>query len=170
MVFRATVQALGQRGHEQRVARGDQLQPAVLDDLGRDRVHVAGEEGHGLDGVQLAQDRGRLAEVVGPVAHAARQLAQDPDHLAALLVLQGDDVVVQLDRGQRLHEQARPRAGRAVDDAGELAAMLRLQQQHVAVVAGRDELVLQDAVGVLPAQEAFHHARELRPQSKEAPA
>src|SRR6266545_4549881 len=48
--------------------------------------------------------------------------------------------------------------------------MLRLEQQHVAVVAGRDELVLQDAIGVLPAQEAFHHARELRPQAQEAPA
>ncbi len=152
------------------MARVQELQPTVLYDLGRGRVHVAREEGHRLHRVQLAQDRGRARQVVRPVADPARQLAQDPDHLAALLVLQGDDVVVQLDRGQRLHEQAGPRAGRAVDDPGELAAMLRLQEQHVAVVAGGDELVLKHAVGVLPAQEALHHARELRLQAQEAAA
>ena len=46
-------------------------------------------------------------------------------------------------------KKLRPGARRAVDDARHLPAVLGLQQQDVAVVAHGDELVLQDAVGVL---------------------
>ena len=108
-------------------------------------------------------------EIVGPVAHAHGQRLQDPDDLAPLLVLQLHDVVVEVDRGQRLHEHARPRARAAVHDPRDLAAVLGLQQQHVAVVARGDELVLQHAVGVLALQERLHHRGELRAQAHEGP-
>ncbi len=90
--------------------------------------------------------------------------------LVPLLVLQLHDVVVQLDRGQRLHEEARARARGAVDDPRQLALVLGLQQQHVAVVAGGDDPVLQQPLGVGAAEVALHDARELRPQAQERPA
>ena len=86
----------------------------------------------------IARDRRRRARPT-----LAGELLQDADDLAPLLVLQLDDVVVELDRGQRLDEEARPRARAAVDDARQLAPVLGLQQQHVAVVARRDDAVLQ---------------------------
>ena len=51
---------------------------------------------------------------------------------------------------------------------GICAAVLGLEQQHVAVVARGDELVLQQAVGVLAAQERLHHRLELRAQARRA--
>ena len=108
-----------------------------------------------------------VREVVGPIAHAHGQRLEDQHDLAPLLVLQLDDVVVELDRGQRLDEDARPGARAAVHDARDLAAVLGLQQHHVAVVARGDELVLQHAVGVLAVEERLHHRGELRPQAGE---
>jgi len=113
------------------MARVEELEVRLrpLDDLRRVGVHVHREEGHRLDGVELAEDRGHEGEVVRPVSRARRQLLQDPQHLVALLVLQLHDVVVQLDRGERLHEEARAGARGAVDDPGQLALVLGLQQQ-----------------------------------------
>ena len=88
------------------MARLGQVQLEILGDLRLDRAHVAGEEGLRLRRVQLAQDGDRQGQVVGAVAHARGQLGEDADHLAPLLVLQLDDVVVELDRGQGLHEHA----------------------------------------------------------------
>ena len=48
--------------------------------------------------------------------------------------------------------------------------VLGLQQQHVAVVAGGDDLVLQQPLGVAAAQVALHDARELRPQAQQRAA
>ncbi len=136
---------------------------------GRGGVHVTGQEGHGLCRIQLPEHVRRALEVARVLAHARGQVLEDANDLPPLFVLQGDDVVVQLDRGQRLHEEARPRTRAAVDDARDLAAVLGLEEKHVAVVAGGDELVLQEAVRLLAAQERLHHARELGPEESEGP-
>ncbi len=162
-------EALGEVGHEQRVPRLPEVEAKVGRDLGLDRTHVAGQHGQGLDRVQLAHGFGRSAEVVGPVAHADGQRLQDPDDLAPLLVLKLDDVVVEVDRGQRLHEHALPRARASVHDPRDLAAVLGLQQHHVAVVARGDELVLEHAVGVLALEEGLHHRGEPRTEPHQGP-
>ena len=57
-----------------------------------------------------------------------------------------------------------------MDDPRQLASLLRLEQQHVAVVAHRDDAVLQQPLGVAAAQVSLHHGRELRLQAEERPA
>ena len=57
-----------------------------------------------------------------------------------------------------------------MDDPGDLSAVLRLEQQHVAVVARGDELVLEQAIGVARAQEGFHDRGELRAEPGESAA
>ena len=59
--------------------------------------------------------------------------------------LRPDDLVVQLDSGERLDENARARAGAAVDDARQAAALLGLHNQHGALVARREKALLQCA-------------------------
>ena len=88
-------------------------------------------------------------EDIGARAHPRRQVGEDAHDLRALVLGQPHDVVVHLHRRHRLDEEARPGARRAVDDPRHLPAVLGLQQQDVAVVAHGDDLVLQDALGVL---------------------
>ena len=136
--------------HQQRVAAVDELQlrSRPFDDLGRVRVHRPRQERHRLHGVELAQHLGHRLDRVGALGDAGRELLQDAHDLAPLRVLHLDDVVVELDRRQRLDEEARAGAGAAVDDAGELALLLGLQQQHVAVVARGDDAVLQQPLAL----------------------
>ena len=144
-----------------------ELGPRALHDLRRVRVHRHRQERHRLDGVELAQCLGHRGDGIGALTDLGRELLQDADDLAPLGVLQLDDVVVELDRGQRLDEQARARARAAVDDARQLPLLLGLQQQHVAVVARGDDAVLQQALALGAAQVAFHHARQLGAQPHE---
>ena len=111
--------------------------------------------------------RDRRPRARRPARVSSRRMRID---LGPLLVLQRDDVVVELDRGQRLDEEARARARAAVDDPRQLALVLGLEQQHVAVVARRDDAVLQQPLGVAAAQVALHHGRELRLQAQERAA
>ena len=153
------------------MARVEELDALLLvDDLGGLRVHVDRELRHRLNGVELPEDRGELRDRVRALAGPPRQIAQDAHDLGPLLVLQRDDVVVELDGGQGLDEEARARAGAAVDDPRQLALLLRLEQQNVAVVAHRDDPVLQQPLRVAAAQVPFHHGRELRLQAQERPA
>ena len=155
--------------HQQRMAGVDQLElgPRALEDLRRVRVHRDRQQRHRLDRVELAERRGHRLDRGGARADAGGELLQDAHDLAPLGVLQLDDVVVELDRRQRLDEQARARARAAVDDAGELAPLLGLQQQHVAVVARRDDAVLQQPLALGAPEVALHHARELGAQPQQ---
>ena len=138
------------------MARVDEVERArVVDDLGRDRVHVAREQGHRLHRVELAQDRRRRARGRRrgrPRARSARAGCGRPrarsSSCSATMSLFSSTA------GSGSTNRLAPGARAAVDDARDLAAVLGLQQQHVAVVARGDELVLQQPVGVLAAEEA----------------
>ena len=84
-------------------------------------------------------------------------------HLFALLLLERHDLVVDLDRAQRLQIEAGAAAGAAVDDAGNRRAVLGLDDEHVAAVAVADDLILQILRGVLAAQIRFERRAQARP-------
>ena len=143
-------QPFGERGHQQRMARVDEIEVAAPR---RSPARWRPCRGRGAPWPAPRPARPglgrRSARSAASAPTRARQLAQDAHDLGPLLVLERHDVVVQLHRRHRLDEQARAGAGAAVDDAGELAAVLGLQEEHVAIVARGDELVLQEPLGVL---------------------
>ena len=98
----------------------------------------------------------RAAERIG-------QRQQDAADLLGLLLLERDDVVVDLDGAQRLEEQARAARRAAVDDAGNRAAVLGADDEHVAAVAVGDDLLLQVLRRVLAAQVRLERAAQPRP-------
>ena len=151
-------QPFAEHRHQQGMSRLGQVQLEHLEDLRLHRVHVAGEEGLGLGEVEVAQDLDGEGEVVGPRTHPRRQLGEDANHFATLFVLQLDDVVVEGHRGQRLHEDALSRARAAVDHPRKQALVVGLHEQHEAVVAGGDDLVLQEPGGLVVAQVGLHDA------------
>ena len=120
-------------------------------------------EGHRLHRVQLAQDVDGAVQVARPArprgAVSSRRMrmtsarSSSPRETMSLFSSTA---------GIGSTKRLAPEPERAVDDAGDLPAVLGLQQQHVAVVARGDELVLQHAVGVLAAQERLHDRLELR--------
>ena len=131
-----------------RLAAGPARAPRV--DLGLQRLHVAGEQGHGLGGVQLAQDAGGEREVVGRASPTRRgQLGAGcgspraaPRPAARTMSLLSSTA------GRGSTNTLWPEPELPWMMPGELALVLGLQQQHVAVVARGDELVLQEPVGV----------------------
>ena len=88
------------------------------------------------------------------------QREQDAADLLGLLLLERDDVVVDLDRAERLEKQAGAARRGAVHDAGNAAPMLGLHDEHVAAVALGDDLVLQVLRGVLAAQVGLERAAQ----------
>ena len=60
-------------------------------------------------------------QVRRPAPERVRQREQDAADFLVLLLLERDDVVVDLDRAERLEEQARAARGAAVHDAGNRA-------------------------------------------------
>ena len=82
--------------------------------------------------------------------------------LLLLLLLERDDVVVDLDRAQRLEEQARAARGAAVHDAGNRRPVFRADDEHVAPVAVGDDLLLQVFRRVLAAQVGLERPAQPR--------
>ncbi len=99
----------------------------------------------------------------GASAERVGQRQQNPADLLGFLLLERDDVVVDLDRAERLEKQARAAARAAVDDARNRGAVLGADDQHVAAVAVGDDLLLQVLRGVLAAQVRFERPAQPRP-------
>ena len=158
-------QALGDGGHEEGVTAVDEGQVLLLDHLRCLGVHVFRDQGHGLCGVELPEDRRHLHQVLRAVSGPGRQILEDAHDLTPLLVLQRHDVVVELHGGERLDEQARPGARAAVDDPGQLALVVGLQEKDVPVVPGRDDPVLKQPLGLPGVKVPLHHGGELGPQA-----
>ena len=87
---------------------------------------------------------------------------QDAPDLFGFLLLERDDVVVDLDRAERLEEQAGAAAGAAVDDSRNRGAMLAADDEHVAAVAVGDDLLLQILRRVPAAQIGLERAPQPR--------
>ena len=126
--------------------------PSTRSENSRPRLqHV--ELGGGVHGpLQIA---GALAERVG-------EREQNAADFLRFLLLERDDVVVDLDRAERLEEEAGAAAGAAVHDARDRRAMLAAHDQHVAAVAIGDDLLLQVLRGVAAAQVRFERAAQPR--------
>jgi hypothetical protein len=92
-------------------------------------------------------------QVARTLAEPIGERQQNPEDLLALALLELDDVVVDLDGGGRLEEQAGAAGRTAVDDAGHVAAVLGAHQQHEAAVPLGDDLVLQVLRRLLAARE-----------------
>ena len=100
------------------MARAAQLEPAVGRQHRRDARDELREAHLRLDDVELGGGVERLPKLDRLRAERIGELPQDAVHLFALLLLERDDLVVDLDRAERLEIEARAAARAAVDDAG----------------------------------------------------
>src|ERR1700693_4923843 len=88
-------------------------------------------------------------------AQQFRQLAQDAKCLALFLLAQPAQLVIQVDGIERFHKQSVPAAAGAVNHAVHLALLARHHRHHKAIVAERDEILLQCAIVVMRAQKTL---------------
>ena len=116
-----------------------------------------------LQHVELGGRLDRALQVGRARAERVGQRQQDPADFLGLLLFERDDVVVDFDRAERLEEQAGAAGRRAVDDARNAAAMLGLDDEHVAAVALGDDLILQVLRRFLAAQVRLERAAQPRP-------
>ena len=148
-------------------AASSSIRPSC-DKLGRGGVAEPGEAGLGLHRVEAGRDVDGLLQFGAAAAEPIGQFEQDAMDFLGLLLEQGDDVVVDLDRAERLEEEARAARRAAVHDAGNRRALLGAHQQHVAPVAVGDDLLLQVLRRVTGAEVALERAaqpRALLPQA-----
>ena len=96
------------RGNEQRVPSGRQLDAGVGCERRFDAVDEAREARASLDDVELGSGGHGAAQIEAALAQSVRQAQQDAPDLVGLVLLEGDDVVVDLDRAQRLEKETGP--------------------------------------------------------------
>ncbi len=127
---------------EQRVPAFEDVDDGGVDQLGRDRLHAVRDRGARGGEVELDVDAEVGFDLRRFRLHERRQLAEDARDLDVLLHAQRAHAVVRLEAFERLDEQRLPRRARVVHDALDLAGELRLHRHDVAVVAHRDDRVL----------------------------
>ena len=151
-------------GNEQRMPRGAQLEPAVAREspagcrrrASEKRARACSTSSSVAASTVRCKSAGAAPERVG-------QREQDAADFLGFLLLERDDVVVDLDRAERLEEQARAAAGAAVHDARNRRPVLGADDEHVAAVAIGDDLLLQVLRRVLAAQVRLERAAQPRP-------
>ena len=116
-------------GHQQRMSGFRELDPRIAGELRLHAVDETGEARPCLYDVERLGGGQRVPQLEGAPAEGGRQARQNPMDLLAFLLLQGHDVVVDLDGAERLEEQTGSAAGAAVHDAGDGGAMLRPNHQ-----------------------------------------
>ena len=140
--------------------RSLQLEAPVGRQRGFDPVDRVGKPRSRLQHVEFGGGLHRAVEVFRPPAKRVGQREQDSQDLFVLLLLEGDDVVVDLDRAERLEKQARTARRRTVHDARDGPAVLGFDDEHVAAVALGDHLVLQVLGRVPSAEERLERAAQ----------
>ena len=124
---------------------------AQQDDLGAvgglrpDPVHLGGELRLGRPEVEPGERVERVAERFRVGGDQRRELVEDPLDLLLLGRLRLPPRIAELDGDHRLHEQRLAAARGVVDDPLDAAAGLRLDRDHVAAVAERDDRLLERA-------------------------
>ncbi len=121
------------------------------------RLHAAdgqGVVGAGEDEVEFGQAIHDALDALTLLGHLLRQHAQDTLNLLLLLHQQAAILVVQLDRGQRLHPQRRAAAALVVDDALQPPLGVGAQGDDVASAALGDDRLLQ-ILGHAAAEDAL---------------
>ena len=151
---------------QQRVTPADDLHA-----LGLARVQQNGRHGPqrcrvaplGRGQVQTRQQAQHQGYVVRVPAHHFRQLAQHPFLFPLLRQAGLAPAVAQVDGRHGFDEHRGPAVGHVVHDAGSLPLELRLDEQHHPSVALGDDILLDDAGTLVPAQRPLHHVVERRP-------
>ena len=151
------------RACEQRMPRSEELERPVGRERRLDPVDRLGKPRARLHDVELAGGFDGPLHVGAAAAERIGQRKQDAQDLFVLLFLERDDVVVDFDRAERLEKQAGAARRRAVDDAGNRAAMLGFDDEHIAAVPLGDDLILQMLRRVLAAQVRLERAPQPRP-------
>ena len=152
---RGRLQPARHRPHQQRMPGRPQLEGLVGREL---RLHAAdrGRERRArLHDVEIRRDREGPAQVGRAPPEGRRQPQQHAADLVLLVLLQGDDLVVDVDGAERLEEQAGAARRAPVHDARDGRAMLRSDDQHEPPVAIGDHPVLQVLGGLPVPQERF---------------
>jgi hypothetical protein len=142
--------------------RRQQLEGAVGRQPGLDAVDQRREAGPRLKDVQLGGRLDGALQIEAAMAQRIAQRQEDPPDLFDLLLLERDDVVVDLDSAERLQKQAGAAGRCAVDDAGNRAAVLCLDDQNVPAVPLGDDLLLQVLGGVLAPEVRLQRAPQPR--------
>ena len=140
-----------------------QLQPPIRGEAGFNAVHQDREAGARLEDVELGGRVDRSLQLAGAPSKRIRQRQQNPPDLFLLLLLERDDVVVDLDRAQRLEEQACAAARTPVHDAGDRGAVFRAHDEHVATVPIRHDLLLKIFRRVFAAEVRLERSPQSRP-------
>ena len=128
---------------DQRMARGEQPRLAAVRQLRLRRLHALREPRFRKGKIDLRQYVGIRRQRRAFLLHLERQALEDARDFALLGQRQLLHVVAGLDDGHRLDEERRARRGLVVHDAGEKAAVLGLDRQHVALVADRHDGILE---------------------------
>src|SRR5690348_52289 len=122
---------------------------------GNHAIEFDRESRFGEDQVERSHDRGCGSNCVTIQAKTAGQLAQNPEDFARFFFLKPDQLVIEIDRIQRLDEKRLARRARAVDYARQFAALPGDDGHDETLVADRHILFLQDAFITIGAQKAL---------------
>ncbi len=128
----------------------------LLIELRPDRALLQRELAFGKDEVELRHVLGVRLELGEVLSGLRGEVFQDAGDLFFLLDREDAQLVVQLDNGLRLDEERGSARGLVVHDAGDLRLVLRPHRQAVAIVADRDQALLQ-----IGGVAGVHHLREL---------
>ena len=110
----------------------------------------------------------RSVHVSGAAAERVGKRQQNAADFLRLLLFERDDVVVDLDRAERLEKQAGAAARAAVDDSRNCRAMLAADDEDVAAVAVGHDLLLEILGRVAAAQVRFERSTQPRPLFSQA--
>src|SRR5512133_161676 len=99
------------------------LEVEALAEARHNAVELAGESALREDQLELRHGDQRLPDRIAEAAQAIGHLAQNAVDLAPFLFGEADQLVIQVDRFERLDEQRVAAGAGPVDDAVELAAL-----------------------------------------------
>ncbi len=145
------------------MARGAERQAARIRraEARGDAAEVDAELRYAEQQLKLAQHHDRAGDGRRVRAQPLRHFAQDAVHLAHLFFVQPHQFVVQLNGVERFDEHGVAAAAGAVDDAVDFALLAGHDGHHETLVADGDEILAQNAVLVMRAQEAFERSVNL---------
>jgi hypothetical protein len=152
----------------QRVAGVEQRHPRRKVELGRGGDQVLGQPAGGDDHVERAGRGHRGVEAVGLLGDPPRQPREDPPLLVGDLALGQLLAVVEIDDLLGLDEDRLAAVRGAVDDALDEALAVGAHRQHVALLALRVVVVLEQRRVARVVDQLLHAAVELRGQRDHA--
>ena len=124
---------------DQRMPGADEVDAALLVELGRHGVHAATQGGAGEDHVDFRQIFQGVADHFGVGADLTGERGQYALDFRLLLQIPLLELVARFHHGHGLDEQRGARAALIVHNAGHAAAAFRLHRHHVAAVAHGDD-------------------------------